>query len=252
MKRFLFIFILATQLLSGQTEEELFDKANELYKLEQFETALKTYNKIDSLGVISTELFYNIGNCYYKLNKVAPAIYNYEKALLIDPLNEDARNNLVFARRLTIDNIEELPKSVFQKLDEAVVKKLSYDQWAVLSVSLSILGSILFLFFYFSYQSGKKRLFFVSSMICFLLLILTISFAFKEYDYAQTHIEAIIYSEEIQIKNAPTSNSEDIFALHEGTKVIVLDSVDNWKKIKIADGKVGWILSSNLKILGLY
>lgn len=240
------------QVVFSQSPEELFQKANGQYKLEQYESAIKTYSQIDSLGLTSSELYYNIGNCYYKLNKVAHSIYNYEKALLIDPLNSDARNNLIFARRLTIDNIEELPKSLLQKIDESFVKKLSYDGWAIVSVSLSILGCTMFLLFYFAFSSGRKRFFFVTSMLSFLFLIATSIFAYKEYSYTQSNVEAIIFAEQTEIKNAPTFNSEKVFTLHEGTKVKVLDTVDNWKKIKIADGKIGWIIGSELKILELY
>ena len=240
------------QVVFSQSADELFQKGNEQYKLEQYEAAIETYNQIEGLGLTSSELFYNIGNCYYKLNQVANSIYNYEKALLIDPLNQDAQNNLVFARRLTIDNIEELPKSLLQKIDESFVKKLSYDGWAIISVVLSILGCTLFLFFYFAYSSGRKRFFFVTSMLSFLFLIATVTFTYKEYSFAQTNVEAIIFASETEIKNAPTLNSEKVFTLHEGTKVKVLDTVDNWKKIKIADGKIGWILASELKILTIF
>jgi tetratricopeptide (TPR) repeat protein len=249
MKKLLIIWLFIGQAVFSQSAEELFEKANEQYKLEQYQDAINTYEQIKELGLTSSELYYNIGNCYYKLNKVAYSIYNYEKALLIDPLNEDAENNLIFARRLTIDNIEALPKTLLQKIEGAVVKKLSYDQWAITSVVLSILGCGLFLLFYFSYSSGKKRFFFVTSMLCFLLLIVTSVFTIKEYSYMQNNVDAIIFALETDVKNAPTLNSEDVFTLHEGTKVKVLDTVDNWKKIKIADGKIGWIVASELKIL---
>jgi tetratricopeptide (TPR) repeat protein len=249
MKKLLILLLLISQVVVSQSADELFQKANEQYKLEQYEDAIQTYEQIEAQGLTSSELYYNIGNCYYKLNKVAFSIYNYEKALLINPLNEDAENNLIFARRLTIDNIEALPKSLLQKINESFVKKLSYNEWSIVSVVLSILGCGLFLLFYFSYSPGKKRLFFVTSMLSFILLITASIFAIKEYSYAQTNIDAIIFAEETDIKNAPTLNSEDVFTLHEGTKVKVLDTVDNWKKIKIADGKIGWIIASELKIL---
>lgn len=252
MKKIFIILLFVGQVVFSQSADELFTKANEQYKLEQYQEAIKTYQQIEQLGVVSSELYYNLGNCYYKLNQVAPSIFNYEKALLIDPLNEDAQNNLVFAKRLTIDNIEELPKSVFQKIDESVVKKLTYDEWAIASVILSILGATLFLLFYFSYTSSRKRLFFVTSMFSFLLLISTSIFAFKEYAYAKSNLEAIIFTQRTEVKNAPTLNSENVFTLHEGTKVKVLDTVDNWKKIKIADGKIGWVISSEIKLLRLF
>jgi tetratricopeptide (TPR) repeat protein len=249
MKKLWIILLLLSQVVIAQSADELFQKANEQYKLEQYETAITTYEQIEALGLTASELYYNIGNCYYKLNRVAPSIYNYEKALLINPLNEDARNNLVFARRLTIDNIEELPKSVLQKLDESLVKKLSYNEWAKVSVVSSILGCMLFLLFYFAYSPGRKRFFFVTSMICFLLLITASVFTIKEYSFDQSNVEAIIFATQTEIKNAPTVNGETVFTLHEGTKVKVLDTVDNWKKIKIADGKIGWIVTDDLKVL---
>jgi len=248
MKKILLFLLFITQGILSQTADELFVKANEEYKKELYTQAVVTYNQIDSLGLVSSELYYNLGNCYYKLNKVAPSIYNYEKALLLDPLNKDAENNLIFAKRLTIDTIEELPKSLFQKIDESFVKKLSYNEWSWVSIVFSVLGVLLFLLFYFSYTSSKKRLFFVTSMFSFLLLITSSVFAIKEYAFQQNTVNAIIFAQEIEIKNAPTPNSEDIFTLHEGTKVAVLDTVDNWKKIRIADGKIGWILSDKIKI----
>tara|TARA_B100000787_G_scaffold29375_2_gene19571 strand:+ start:2006 stop:2764 length:759 start_codon:yes stop_codon:yes gene_type:complete len=252
MKKILILLLLITQNLFSQSTDELFEKGNEHYKIAQYSEAISSYKKVERLGFISSELYYNLGNCYYKLNQVAPAVYNYEKALMINPLNEDAQNNLVFAKKLTIDNIEEIPKTIFQKLDASFIKKLSYNEWSIVAVVFSILGVLLFLLFYFSYTPYKKRLFFVTSIICFLLLLSTSIFTIKEYSSFNTNIEAIIFSKETDIKNAPTSNSEKVFTLHEGTKVRVLDTVDNWKKIKIADGKVGWIITDEIKILSIF
>jgi len=252
MKKIFLLLLFVSQYVFAQSADDLFIKANDEYKQEKYNEAIKTYDQIENLGVISSELYYNLGNCYYKLNKVAPSIYNYEKALLLNPLNEDAQNNLVFARRLTIDNIEELPKSVFQKIDESFVKKLSYNEWAIISVSLSIIGAVLFLLFYFSYTPSKKRLFFVTSILSFLLLIASSVFAIKEHSYSKANLQAIIFIQQTEIKNAPTSNSEVVFTLHEGTKVDVLDTVDNWKKIRIADGKIGWVISDEIKLLNIF
>lgn len=238
--------------MTAQTLNELFDKANEQYRNEKYEQALDIYKSIEKQGVISTELYYNMGNCSYKLNKVAPTIYYYEKALMIDPLNEDAKNNLVFAKRLTIDNIEELPKTIMQKIDNSFIKKLSYNQWAVTSVILSVLGSALFLFFYFSNKPTKKRLFFITSLFSYFLLTLSLIITIKEYNENSSNLEAVIFSQEVSVKDAPTNNNNEVFVLHEGTKVNVLDTIDNWSKIRITDGKVGWILNENIKLLTLF
>ncbi len=252
MKKIVYILLFVSSFLSAQNVEKLFQEANDMYKVGKYEEAIALYEKIETNDVISSELYYNLGNCYYKLNNIAATIYNYEKALLIDPLNEDAANNLIFAQRLTIDNIEALPKSVFQKFDENYIKKLSYNNWAIAAVVFSMLGSLLFLLFYFSYTPSKKRLFFTGSILSIILLIISVSLSYKEYAYSKSNIDAIVFAEKTEVKNSPTFNSEDVFTLHEGTKVKVLDSVDNWKKIKLADGKIGWIDAADIKVLRLF
>ena len=149
MKKIVFLFLMVANFANAQTSSNLFETANNLYKEGKIEQAIETYKKIESQNLISAELYYNLGNCYYKLNKVGPTIYNYEKALKLDPLNEDVINNLIFAKRLALDNIEELPKSLLQKFNANYLQKLSYNQWAIIVIILSFLGSILFLLFFF-------------------------------------------------------------------------------------------------------
>lgn len=233
----------------AQNTEELFKSANDLYKNDKLEEAIELYKKIETKGLVSSELFYNLGNSYYKLNKVGPSIYYYEKALKMNPLNEDVKNNLVFARRLALDNIEELPKTVFQRINKNVLQKLSYNQWAIVVVVFSILGSLLFLLFYFASSPSKKRFYFVTSSLSFVLLIFSFLITYNQYSLSRNNKVAIIFAEKTEVRNAPTLNSEEVFTLHEGTKVIVLDAIDNWKKIKLADGKLGWIISEEIKEL---
>ena len=249
MKKIFFLLLIISSFTNAQTTEQLFDSANNFYKNGNYEKAIENYRKIEAKGVISSELFYNLGNTYYKLNKDGATIYNFEKALQINPLNEDAANNLVFAKRLTLDRIEELPKSVLQKFNENYLQKLSYNQWAIVTIIFAFFSAILFLLFYFSSSSSSKRVFFVTSILSFILCIVSISFTYNQYNYAQNTKFAIIFSEKTAIKNGPTLNSEEVFTLHEGTKVAVLDTVDAWKKIKLVDGKIGWVLAKEIKLL---
>lgn len=252
MKKLLFLLLIITSNLSAQNVDSLFVVANKLYKNGNFEKAIETYKEIESKEVISSELYYNLGNTYYKLNKVGPTIYYYEKALRINPLNEDVLNNLVFAKRLALDNIEEVPKTVLQKFNINYLQKLSYNQWAIICVVLSLLGAILFLLFYFSDTSTRKRVYFTLSGLSFLLLLCSVFITYNQFEFAKNNKEAIVFAEKTEIRNAPTLNSEEVFTLHEGTKVIVLDAIDNWKKIKIADGKIGWIIDSEIKLLDAF
>ncbi len=248
MKNFVVIaFILFTSIGFSQSAEELFNNANKLFQQEKYEAAIDQYKLIEELQLQSDELFFNLGNAYYKLNKVALAIYYFEKSLKLNPSNADAKTNLAFANRMAIDDIEELPKTIFQDFYEAVIYKLRYDTWAKMAVVFSFFGAIIFLLYHFSYSSRKKLLYFNVSILSGFLLVISLAFAFKAYDYQVNRIEAIIFKQTTEIKNAPTLNSDTIFKLHEGTKVIVLDEIDDWKKIKLADGKIGWLIADYLK-----
>lgn len=249
-KLFFFLCMLSSTIFVAQTSTKiLFDNANLLYKEGKFEEAIKIYKEIEAKDSVSSTLYYNLGNSYYKLNKVANTIYNYEKALLLDPLNKDAANNLEFAKRMTIDNIEQLPKTFLQRLEINYLQKLSYNQWAILTIVFSFLAAVLFLLFYFSTISNKKRIYFLTSILSFFLLIISVFTTYHQYQKAINTKYAIVFSAKTSVNNAPTLNSDVIFELHEGTKISVLDAVDNWKKIQLADGKIGWISSDNIKML---
>jgi tetratricopeptide (TPR) repeat protein len=249
MKKILILLLLIANVLNAQDEQKIFESANEMYKQQNYEKAIEYYKTLEKYNLISSELFYNLGNSYYKLNKVGPSIYYYEKALKLNPLNKDVQNNLVFARRLALDNIEELPKTVFQKLNSRYLQKLSYNQWAIVSIVFCALGSLLFLLFYFSNQPRSKRTYFVTSLISFLFLIISLTITYNQFSYFKNNKVAIVFAEETEVRNAPSLNSEEVFTLHEGTKVIVLDTIDDWKKIKIADGKIGWIIAGDIQLL---
>lgn len=250
MKKLLSILsILFVTVVVAQSNSSLFEKANNAYKSENYQEAIKLYQQIEAKDSISSALYFNLGNAYYKLNNVASTIYYFEKALMLDPLNNDAANNLEFAKRMTIDNIEVLPKTFFQRFEENYIQKLSYNQWAILSVSLSFIAAFLFLLFYFSSISSKKRMYFLTSILSFLLLAISIFTTYHQYQRSTNTKYAIVFAAKISVSNAPTINSEEVFVLHEGTKVNVLDTLDNWKKIKLADGKIGWISAEALKEL---
>ncbi len=248
MKKIVSILLLLFSILTySQEVNKLFAEANTFYKEENFKRAVGVYLAIEEQGIESDDLYFNIANCYYKMNKVAPAIYYYEKALKVNPTNADAKVNLAFAKRMTIDVIEELPKTFLQRFSANVIQKLPFDTWAIIAVIASFLAALLFLLYYFSTSSTKKLFYFNTSIFAVFVLIVTVFFAFNNYKTVQKNRTAIIFSQKVEIKNAPSTNSDEVFELHEGTKVIVLDALDNWKKIKIADGKTGWINADALK-----
>jgi tetratricopeptide (TPR) repeat protein len=245
----LFMFLFASFLQGQNNPKELFDQANELYRTNSYKKAIELYESIEMQGMISSELYFNMGNSYYKLNEIAESIYNYEKALQVNPQNKDAKVNLVFAKRMTIDAIEELPKTVLQNFETDYLQELSINQWAWISIGASLGLLFFFIGYYFSYVPSQKRIYFAALVACLLLLLCSFIISFKEHQYQTNKLEAIVFQEVVTVKNAPSENSDDVFELHEGTKVTVLDKVAAWKKIKLADGKVGWIPKKALKEL---
>lgn len=244
------IYLLCNAIGAYATQaDSLFATANKLYQSEKYSEALNLYKEIEKHNITTDDVLYNIANTYYKMNMVAPAIYYYEKVLQQSPNHSDAKFNLEFAKRMAIDNIEPMPKTLGQKIKEAVVLKLTYNSWAWVAVVLSFLFAILFLLYHFSYSSGSKRLYFVTSFISAFLALLTIFIAYQNYKYVTSNQEAIVFAQKTEVKTAPTVSGEVSFELHEGTKVNVLESLDNWKKIKIADGKIGWIVADDIKEL---
>lgn len=250
MRYILYIVVLLFSMSLDAQNDVLFDKANKLYNNGSFQEAIESYESILSNGVHSSELYFNLGNAYYKLNEVAPSIYYYEKALQLSPNNKDIKNNLGFAQNMTVDNIEIIPEIGLSKIKKSIINAFNFDTWAVLSISFVLLFVVLFLGYYFSSATAKKRLAFIVSSTSLGLAIMCLFFAQQRYQYTQKDKPAIVFAKETDIKTEPNLRSEVAFMLHEGTKVLVLESYDeNWIKIKLADGKTGWIPSEDIKLL---
>ena len=250
MRQLIFILIVLISSFSTAQNEELFIKGNSLYNEGKFQDAINTYESILETENHSAELYFNIANAYYKMNRVAPSVYYYEKALQLSPNDKDVKNNMSFAQNMTIDAIEVIPEVGFSKITKRVINKFSFDDWAKLSIAFVLLFVILFLTYYFSYATNRKRFAFISSILSLVFVLITIMFAFQKYELEQNDNPAIIFAQESEIKSEPNLRSEIAFKLHEGTKVQVLEIYnENWTKIKLTDGKTGWIPSQDIKEL---
>ncbi len=233
----------------AQNANQLFVEGNKLYKEEKYNQAIEKYLQATKTKQISPELYYNLGNAYYKTNKVAPSIYYFEKALKLKPNDKAIKINLDQAKQMTLDNIEPLPKTIWQKLAANTIQKLHYNTWAYLAVAFIFIFALLFLRYHFSNKTATKRILFITSILSAVFTLLSVWFAFQTYKIEKNNKYAIVYVPETEVKNAPMLSAEKVFDLHEGTKVKVLKSKDNWKKIKIADGQTGWVVSDELKEL---
>lgn len=246
MRKAVFILLMFSQVFWAQS---VFDKGNELYRKGDFQAAADAYESILKSKKESAELYFNLGNAYYKLNRVAPAIYNYEKALLLNPEDAEISNNLKFAQKLQIDDVKETPKVGFRKMIEDFTSQLNYNTWAKFAVGGAFAVLLFFVGYYFSGTTLVKRIFFAMMFVGAAFIALTIFAAIFEKSTDNTERPAIVFASVVSVKSEPQNNAQDAFILHEGTKVYVLETLDNWKKIALSDGTQGWIGQSAIREL---
>lgn len=249
MKNLIYIVLFLFGFAASAQNEALFNKATEAYNVGEYQNAINDYLQILENGEHSAELYYNLGNAYYKLNQIAPSIYYYEKALLLKPNDPEILNNLAYARNMTLDAIETLPETGLSKIYESVIGRLSFDQWAYSAVVFMILFVLLYIAFYFFTYSFRKRLAFIISMVALFFSATSLVFAFLQFNKFEADQPAIVFASESSVKSEPNLRSQEAFTLHEGTKVNVVEELNEWKKIKIADGTTGWIPSEDIRIL---
>lgn len=246
MKNILYILLLLTQTFWAQS---VFDQGNENYRKGNYQEAINAYESILKGKKESCDLYFNLANSYYKLNQIGPAIYYYEKALLISPNDKDIQNNLKFAKNRTIDDIKNIEKVGFERIMRNFTGLVQYNTWGYISVGLGMLFLLFFTGYYFSQTTLVKRIFFVGMFIIPFFILASVGAAIFEKNLYQTERPAIVFEQIISVKNEPRENATEAFILHEGTKVFVLETVENWKKIQLTDETEGWILSEAIKEL---
>ncbi|SHI41985.1 SH3 domain-containing protein [Pseudozobellia thermophila] len=249
MKNLIYIVLFLFGFTVSAQNEALFDQATEAYNVGEYQNAIDAYLEILDNGEHSAALYYNLGNAYYKLNQIAPSIYYYEKALLLKPNDPEIENNLAYARNMTLDAIETMPETGLSKIYESVVGRFSFDQWGYTAVVFMILFVLLYIAFYFFQYSFRKRLAFITSMVALFISAISMVFAFLQYNKFKADQPAIVFASESSVKSEPNLRSQEAFSLHEGTKVNVIEGLNEWKKIRIADGTTGWIPAEDIKLV---
>ena len=238
MKHLVYIVVFITSFGFAQSG---FEKGNVFYQKGQYEQAIQAYESVLDSHQQSAELYFNLGNCYYKLHQVAPSIYNYEKALVLAPEDTDITNNLKFAQKLTIDEVKDVPKVGFAKLLRDFTGMYHFNTWAWISVVFGFLFLGFFIGYYFSPATLYKRIFFIGMFLWVIFLFLSIGAGIFEKNHFVNERPAIVFAEVTEVKSEPQKASPATFILHEGTKVFVEETLGKWKKIELTDGTEGWI-----------
>ncbi len=253
MKKLKHLFSLSLILLAFIAKSQSFDtqllQAQDLYSNAKYDSAALIYQSIIDSGYQSPELYYNMGNAYFKLQEIPSAILYYEKALKLRPSDENIQYNLNLCNTMIPDRIEKVPKLFFIQWYENLYNYFPIDTWASIGIGLFSIFSILLLIFFLTNKTIVKKIGFWSAIFFLMLSLFSFFLTSQKYASFKNHNEAIVFTPSITIKSSPSKNSVDLFVIHEGTKVTILDNVGNWKKIKIQNGSVGWMESEHLQII---
>lgn len=249
MNRYICLALLLIGSFAHAQHEALFNAGKEAYKEGTYREAISDWKQILDSGAHSASLYFNLGNAYYKLNEIGPSIYYYEKALQLSPGDSDIKNNLAFAENARIDAIEPLPRTVFAVWYKKVSGIYSFEAWAVVTICFSSLFVLLFLLYYFSASETRKRALFVGALFSIFLSVVTLALSFMTHRDAVRDQPAIIFAESVEVRDAPSVGGETSFIIHEGTKVQLLEEDSDWARVKLIDGKDGWIPKTSMKPL---
>jgi len=242
-------FLLSSWNSQGQTNEELFAQAGSAYQREDWQEAIDLYQKILHRKYTSASLYYNLANAHYKKGEIAPSIYYYEIALQLAPKDPMIQTNLSYAQRMCLDKITPVPKLWTTRLMESISWAESPTGWAIWAIITLCLGIGAFLWYYFTERIWMKRLSFTLFILCLVCSLGCYFLGRIVSHYTLENDFAILFEKEVRFYEAPNTYSKEAFSLHEGTKVEIIDTFEDWCKLKIADGRTGWVKKSTLRTL---
>lgn len=217
------------------------EKGNNFYRNGVYDNAIEEYKKLVDEDYLGTSLFYNLGNTYYRIGKIGYAILYYEKAIKLSPSDADVKHNLDFAHFSTIDRIQPLPKFFLFDWWEALLTSFSVNGWAYIVFIFYLLILLLIAAYFFAKLISQQKFIFLSGIVIVFLFTLSVSLLVVKINREATLKSGVIVVQVVTVKSSPDPQSTDSFVIHEGLKVNLEDKLDNWVKIRLADGKVGWI-----------
>ncbi len=251
MKKIIVIFFILFPFWLTADDNEivtLFDNANKAYSENKYDEAIDNYLKIKELGYESAELYYNIGNAYFKNKKIAYSILFYEKAKILDPNNEKINHNLIFANQYVPDKIETVQGFFIDEFFFKIINSQNVDSWAYMSIFFFCAALVLLLIVFFNRVLLFRKIGLFMTTIFLAISITSYVFADKMQEQTTGENAAIIINT-VTVKSSPDNMSTDLFILNQGVKVKLEDKLNDWYEIKLADGRIGWILKTNFEII---
>jgi tetratricopeptide (TPR) repeat protein len=243
------IFIFFSVFACASENNVILDSANAAYSNGNFEKAIKLYSSIVDQNLESPELYFNLGNAYYKTNNIGAAVLNYERAKKLAPNDEDILTNLKFANQKTEDKIESAPQLFLTEWKNGLIDLMSEKGWSCLCIFTFCISLILIAMFVLSGNSGNKKAGFFGGATTGIITVIIFFMAQCKYEHTINSDEAIITSPSVTVNGSPNEKGTKLFILHEGTKVIITQEEADWTEVKIANGNVGWLKTKTLTII---
>jgi tetratricopeptide (TPR) repeat protein len=241
------VFLAVISLDCRGQHDSLFLQGNRYYQNNRFDLAIEAYAKAIDAGNISPELLYNLGNAYYKNGNLPHAILYYEKARLLNPQDEDINKNLAIANVRVVDKTDVIPEIFLKRWMRNFILLFPSNIWALASIFAFALSLLFFLLYILASGRRMKSLGFFPAVFLLLISIITLWSSLKRIETIKGSRAAIIMDASVTVKSSPAIDGNNLFMLHEGTKVMIMDSLDNWKEIRIPDGNKGWIESKSVQ-----
>ncbi|MBE6275299.1 MAG: tetratricopeptide repeat protein [Bacteroides sp.] len=248
MKKIVLIWLMVASInsLFGQTKEQ----ADSAYVNNDFAKAIELYENILANEGESADIYYNLGNSYYKMDKIAQAVLNYERALLLNPGDGDIRFNLELAQSKTVDKVTPMSEVFFITWIRSLTNTMSEKGWGNTGIIAFILILAGLSLYFFGKKIILKKIGFVLAIVCLIVCVIANMFASTQRDKAMNHSHAIIMVPSITVKSTPNEGGTELFILHEGRKVMMKDnSMKEWKEIELEDGNAGWVPASAIEII---
>jgi len=254
MQRFSFNYILLLALIptllpAQRAVDFHYQKGNEYYLEEQYSEAIQEYGAVLRNGIESAALYYNLGNSYYKAGHLGKAILNYERALKLSPKDENIRFNLQLANLRVKDRIDVPPEFFLLRWHRTMIQALPVRGWAWLFTLLFLLASGLYAVRQLLNLSSSRQLCRIGMLVLYAAAFLTLAPLLQRYGTEHSRAYGIIIQGSAKSLAAPQEGSTELFIVHEGTRVQVMDSDGDWSKIELIDGKQGWVLRADLEII---
>ncbi len=241
----LLLLLLLPITVFGQTKEE----ADNAYSQERYQQAAQLYKGVLQKGD-SPDLYYNLGNCYYRMDSMTQAVIAYERALLLSPGDKDIRFNLQMARSKTIDKITPETEMFFVTWYRSLVSIQSVDAWARLALISLVIAIVLALVYLFAERIWLRKVGFFGAVALLLVFTMSNVFAWQQKRGLDHRTGAVVIRSAVNVKSTPSKNGTDLFILHEGTRVTITDdSMRGWREVRVADGKQGWLQTEEIEVI---